>query len=117
MVPILWALGEEVADGGEKLPGVHSYIHPLPKTCSRASLSDMPSRTSLRIRCPCPEVNPVNPVNPESESFFTRGDCLGKYLFLASLGSPPLPLPDEFGLPSGNSPGEPWPLFGSPGEP
>src|SRR5215211_5763637 len=56
VVEVLWALGEELADDGEELGRVHGSTHPLPRTCSRAILSDMPSRTSLRIRCSCSTV-------------------------------------------------------------
>src|SRR5215203_1566395 len=56
VVPIFGVPGVEVSDGGEELGGVHGSTHPLPRTSSRARLSAIPSRTSLRIRCSCSTV-------------------------------------------------------------
>src|SRR5215208_7502390 len=44
------------AVGGEELGGVHGSTHPLPRTSSRTSVSDTPSRTSLRIFRSCSRV-------------------------------------------------------------
>ena len=38
------------------LAGAHGATHPLPRTCSRAIRSDIPSLTNLRIRCSCSTV-------------------------------------------------------------
>ena len=49
-------LGVEVTNGGEELRSAHDSTHPLPRTSARAVFSDMPSWTSLRMRCSCSTV-------------------------------------------------------------